>query len=357
MSVVAQPGVRQLLLKSLALGHVQAAQTGWLCAAGQQHTRQVSWSRLLQGPMHQDGTWQFTLNQQQQQQQQQCTLWSWSLQHSRQQQQSSSSSRGMTSWSGMEDRQRHSTTILCVRRGPEVVIIGDGQATQNDFIVKPNVRKVRRIGPSAVGGFAGVAVDGLALLEKLEAKLEEHPGQLLRASVELAKMWRQDKLLRELDASLIVADAQTTLWLMGNGDVLEAGADGVIGIGSGSDFAESAARALLQLHSEAQQQQQQKPQQQQQQRQSSSSSDAEPAAANTASTSAAGAAAAEAEAAAAAQAIRSMSLFDAAKKAMSIAADCCVYTNANFSWHHIQPDGNIVSGDSASAAAATVSEA
>jgi ATP-dependent protease HslVU (ClpYQ) peptidase subunit len=73
----------------------------------------------------------------------------------------------------------------------QVVIMGDGQATQNDFIVKPNVRKVRRIGPSAVGGFAGVAVDGLALLEKLEAKLEEHPGQLLRASVELAKMWRQ----------------------------------------------------------------------------------------------------------------------------------------------------------------------
>ncbi|WIA33794.1 hypothetical protein OEZ86_006907 [Tetradesmus obliquus] len=222
-------------------------------------------------------------------------------------------------------------------QGAEVVIMGDGQATQNDFVVKPNVRKVRRIGPSAVGGFAGVAVDGLALLEKLEAKLEEHPGQLLRASVELAKMWRQDKLLRELDASLIVADAQTTLWLMGNGDVLEAGADGVIGIGSGADFAESAARALLQLHSEAQLQQQQE---------SGSSSESAAAAEVVA---AGGGQVLPSEAAAA---IAGMSLFDVAKKAMSIAADCCVYTNANFSWHHILPDGSIVSGDSASAAAA-----
>jgi ATP-dependent protease HslVU (ClpYQ) peptidase subunit len=144
----------------------------------------------------------------------------------------------------------------------------------------------------------------------------------------------QDKLLRELDASLIVADAQTTLWLMGNGDVLEAGADGVIGIGSGADFAESAARALLQLHNEAQQQQQQ-------QQDTGSTSE-----------STAAAAVASPSSAEAAQAIAGMSLFDVAKKAMSIAADCCVYTNANFSWHHIQTDGSIVSGDSASAAAA-----
>jgi ATP-dependent HslUV protease subunit HslV len=139
---------------------------------------------------------------------------------------------------------------------------------------------------------------------------------------------QQDKLLRELDASLIVADAQTTLWLMGNGDVLEAGADGVIGIGSGADFAESAARALLQLHNEAQQQQQQ------QQDKSSASL------------------ATVALPAEAAEAVAGMSLFDVAKKAMRIAADCCVYTNVNFSWHHIQPDGSIVSGDTASAAAA-----
>jgi ATP-dependent HslUV protease subunit HslV len=148
----------------------------------------------------------------------------------------------------------------------------------------------------------------------------------------------QDKLLRELDASLIVADAQTTLWLMGNGDVLEAGADGVIGIGSGADFAESAARALLQLHNEAQQQQQQE---------TGSAADATQAAA----------AVADALPSEAAQAIADMSLFDVAKKAMSIAADCCVYTNANFSWHHIQADGSIVSGDSASAAAAAASGA
>jgi ATP-dependent protease HslVU (ClpYQ) peptidase subunit len=144
----------------------------------------------------------------------------------------------------------------------------------------------------------------------------------------------QDKLLRELDASLIVADAQTTLWLMGNGDVLEAGADGVIGIGSGADFAESAARALLQLHNEAQQQQQ------------------EPGSASESTAAAAAAGVASPLSAEAAQAIAGMSLFDVAKKAMSIAADCCVYTNANISWHHIQTDGSIVSGDSASAAAA-----
>jgi ATP-dependent protease HslVU (ClpYQ) peptidase subunit len=142
----------------------------------------------------------------------------------------------------------------------------------------------------------------------------------------------QDKLLRELDASLIVADAQTTLWLMGNGDVLEAGADGVIGIGSGADFAESAARSLLQLHNEAQRQQQE-----------TDSASESPAAA--------GASTLSSETA---QAITGMSLFDVAKKAMSIAADCCVYTNSNFSWHHIQEDGSIVSGDSASAAAAAV---
>jgi ATP-dependent HslUV protease subunit HslV len=153
----------------------------------------------------------------------------------------------------------------------------------------------------------------------------------------------QDKLLRELDASLIVADAQTTLWLMGNGDVLEAGADGVIGIGSGADFAESAARALLQLHSEAQQQQQQK-----QQESGGNGSESAAAAAS------AGVVGLPAEAA---QAIASMSLFDVAKKAMSIAADCCVYTNANFSWHHIQPDGSIMSGDTASAAAAAADAA
>jgi ATP-dependent protease HslVU peptidase subunit len=106
--------------------------------------------------------------------------------------------------------------------------MGDGQATQDSFVVKANVTKVRRIGDGVIGGFAGRAADGLSLLERLEVKLEEHPGQLQRAAVELAKDWRQDRVLRNLEALLLVADARTTLWLSGNGDVIEA-PDGVMG--------------------------------------------------------------------------------------------------------------------------------
>ncbi|GBF98131.1 ATP-dependent protease subunit [Raphidocelis subcapitata] len=140
----------------------------------------------------------------------------------------------------------HATTIIAVRKDGEVVVMGDGQATQDAFVVKANVTKVRRVGDGVIGGFAGRAADGLSLLERLEAKLEEHPGQLSRAAVELAKDWRQDRVLRHLEALLLVADARTTLWLSGNGDVIEA-PDGVMGIGSGSDYAEAAARALLEL--------------------------------------------------------------------------------------------------------------
>lgn len=141
---------------------------------------------------------------------------------------------------------RHGTTVLCVRKDDQVVVVGDGQVTENDFIVKPNVKKVRRIGENVIGGFAGGAADGITLFERLESKLEEHPGQLRRAAVELAKMWRQEKHLRLLEAQLIVADATTTLMVVGNGDVLEPH-DGVMGIGSGGGYAEAAARALLTL--------------------------------------------------------------------------------------------------------------
>ncbi|MEW5313985.1 MAG: hypothetical protein WDW38_005515 [Sanguina aurantia] len=138
----------------------------------------------------------------------------------------------------------HATTILCIRRGDQVVVIGDGQVSMGNTVAKPNARKVRRIGDSVVVGFAGSAADGLSLMERLETKLEEHPGQLLRAAVELAKQWRQDKALRFLQAELLVADATTTLTVSGNGDVLEPH-DGVMAIGSGGTFAVAAARALM----------------------------------------------------------------------------------------------------------------
>lgn len=172
-----------------------------------------------------------------------------------------------------------STTVLCVRKDNEVVLIADGQVTVSEaVIVKPNARKIRRLGENVMAGFAGGAADGMSLLERLEAKLEEHPGQLRRAAVELAKQWRQDKVLRNLQAQLLVADATTTMLVQGNGDVLEPH-DGVMAIGSGSVFAQSAARALIDLPG-----------------------------------------------------------WDAmaiAKKAMGIAADSCVYTNHEFIWDSI----------------------
>ena len=171
-----------------------------------------------------------------------------------------------------------STTILCVRKGPKCVLVGDGQVTLGAMVLKPNVRKLRRFDGNIIGGFAGSTADCLALVEVLESKLHQHPGQLLRASVALAKDWRQSKYLRQLQATLVVADATTTLQITGNGDVIEA-VDGVMSIGSGSPYARAAALALMDSELDA-------------------------------------------------SAI--------AMKAMNIAADICVYTNHNFVTEEIQ---------------------
>lgn len=165
------------------------------------------------------------------------------------------------------------TTVLCVRKDDQVVMMADGQVTLGSEILKPNVRKVRRIGDGVIGGFAGATADAFTLFERLEHKLEEHPGQLTRAAVELAKLWRTDKFLRRLDAVMVVADKQQSLQITGNGDVLEPH-DGVIGIGSGGSYAVSAARALID--------------------------------------------------------VPNMDALQIAKKAMKVAADICIYTNHNF---------------------------
>lgn len=257
------------------------------------------------------------------------------------------------------------TTILSVRLGGEVVLIGDGQATANDFVVKPNVRKLRMLGPAAsaaaaanaddatadrkkdddcsssgkppaapprlsetaaasspvVAGFAGLAADGLALLDRLDAQIHAHPGQLRRAAVELALAWRQDRALRELDAAVLVADGGpegTTLWLSGNGDVLES-SDGVVAVGSGSDFAEAAARALVDAAADAN--------------------------------------AAAADVAAAGNGRRRplaarLTALDVAKRAMRIAADSCVYTNHRWTWCRLRPVAEEGEGTAEGAAAA-----
>ena len=141
----------------------------------------------------------------------------------------------------------HGTTILCVRKGERVVIAGDGQVSMGQTIVKSNARKLRRLGGGKViGGFAGATADALTLFERLEAKLEQHPGQLPRACVELTKDWRTDRYLRRLEAMMAVADAQHSFILSGTGDVLEP-EDGIIGIGSGGGYALAAARALVDL--------------------------------------------------------------------------------------------------------------
>ncbi len=141
----------------------------------------------------------------------------------------------------------HGTTILSVRRDGQVVIAGDGQVTLGQTVIKGNARKVRRIGnDSVVAGFAGATADAFTLLERLEAKLERFPNQLERACVELAKDWRTDRYLRRLEAMMIVADAEHTYTLTGNGDVLEP-EDGVVAIGSGGNYALSAARALMDI--------------------------------------------------------------------------------------------------------------
>lgn len=167
--------------------------------------------------------------------------------------------------------QWHGTTILAVRKDGEVVIAGDGQVSMGDTVIKGNARKVRPLGDgSVIAGFAGATADALTLFERLEAKLEQHPGQLTRAAVELAKDWRTDRYLRRLEAMMAVADQEVTLVLTGTGDVLEP-EDGVIGLGSGGNYALAAARALME---------------------------------------------------------QAMSAEDIARRAMAIAGDICVYTNS-----------------------------
>jgi ATP-dependent HslUV protease subunit HslV len=144
-----------------------------------------------------------------------------------------------------QDQQWHGTTILSVRKNGKVVIAGDGQVSFGNTVVKANARKLRRLGKGEVlAGFAGATADAFALFERLEGKLEQHPGQLARACVELAKDWRTDRYLRRLEAMMAVADKQVSLVLTGNGDVLEP-ENGLIGIGSGGAFALAAARALF----------------------------------------------------------------------------------------------------------------
>jgi len=172
----------------------------------------------------------------------------------------------------------HATTILAVRKGKDVVVAGDGQVSMGQTILKSNARKVRRLGPKGaqgsdiITGFAGATADAFTLFERLEAKLEAYPGQLTRACVELAKDWRTDKYLRRLEALMAVCDKETSLILSGTGDVVEP-EDGIIGIGSGGNYALAAARALYDQ--------------------------------------------------------KGMSAEDIAKKAMKIAAEICVYTNDN----------------------------
>ncbi len=139
----------------------------------------------------------------------------------------------------------HGTTVLCVRRGAQVAMAGDGQVTLGSVVVKATARKVRRLYKEQVlAGFAGATADAFTLFERFEAKLEKHQGHLTRSAVELAKDWRTDRLLRRLEAMLVVADREATLILSGAGDVLEP-EYGIAAIGSGGAYAQAAARALL----------------------------------------------------------------------------------------------------------------
>jgi ATP-dependent HslUV protease, peptidase subunit HslV len=179
----------------------------------------------------------------------------------------------------------HGTTIIGVRKNGKAVIAGDGQVSLQSTVIKPNAKKVRRIGATdkdgrgkVIGGFAGATADAFTLFERLEKKLEQHNGQLMRAAVELAKDWRTDKYLRNLEAMMIVADKDVTLILTGNGDVLEP-ASGVAAIGSGGNFALAAATAIFDYEEDAE---------------------------------------------------------TVARKAMKIAADICVYTNENLTVETIE---------------------
>ncbi len=141
--------------------------------------------------------------------------------------------------------QYRGTTILSVRRGDKVVIGGDGQVTLGNTVMKGNAKKVRRLyKDKVIAGFAGGTADAFTLFERFESKLEMHQGHLVRAAVELAKDWRTDKILRRLEALLAVADSKVSLIITGNGDVIEP-EEGLIAIGSGGPFAQSAARALM----------------------------------------------------------------------------------------------------------------
>lgn len=148
--------------------------------------------------------------------------------------------------------QWHGTTIIGVKKNGRTVIAGDGQVSMGNTVMKPNARKVRRIGEGGkvIAGFAGATADAFTLFERLEKKLEQYRGQLMRAAVELAKDWRTDKYLRNLEALMIVADAETMLILTGNGDVLEP-EEGIAAIGSGGNYALSAAKALTDYEDDA----------------------------------------------------------------------------------------------------------
>ena len=155
----------------------------------------------------------------------------------------SRASHGLIQW--------HGTTIIGVKKNGRTVIAGDGQVSMGNTVMKPNARKVRRIGDGKViAGFAGATADAFTLFERLERKLEQHRGQLMRAAVELAKDWRTDKYLRNLEALMIVADAATMLILTGNGDVLEP-EGGIAAIGSGGNYALAAAKALTDYEDDA----------------------------------------------------------------------------------------------------------
>ena len=180
----------------------------------------------------------------------------------------------------------YGTTILCVRKGEEVVIVGDGQVSLGQTVIKANARKVRRLGQGdkIVAGFAGATADAFTLFERLEGKLEQHPGNLTRAAVEMAKDWRTDRYLRRLEAMMAVSDINTSLVLTGTGDVLEP-EDGLIGIGYGGSFALAAARALIDRDD--------------------------------------------------------MGAEDIARRAMQIAAGICVYTNENLTVESLKPEDSV----------------
>jgi ATP-dependent HslUV protease subunit HslV len=145
----------------------------------------------------------------------------------------------------------HGTTILTVRKSGRVVVAGDGQVSLGQTVIKANAKKVRSLGKGdVIGGFAGATADAFTLFERLESKLEQYPSQLTRACVELAKDWRTDRYLRRLEAMMIVADRNVTLVLTGTGDVLEP-EGGVMGIGSGGNYALAAARALMETEHDA----------------------------------------------------------------------------------------------------------